>query len=123
VAKTLPGLWRAEKIQKKTGKAGFDWPDSAASMDNLCQEMTELSDALNGDGDIEDELGDVLFSAVNVARHTGIDPEEALHRACNKFSARFASLEQKVIEMGGDMQTMPPEELMQLWKSVKKAED
>ena len=122
VAKTLPALWRAEKIQKKAGKAGFDWPDCEMSMDKLCEEMTELSDAVNGEGSIEEELGDLLFSAVNLARHAGIDPEYALHKACDKFSVRFEAVEKAVNDRGGDMQNMSPEELMQLWKSVKKAE-
>ena len=122
VAKTLPALWRAEKIQKKAGKGGFDWKDSAQSMDKLCQELTELSDALNEQGNVEEELGDVLFSAVNVARHTGFDPEQALHKACDKFAARFRAVEQAVIDQGKDMSLMSEQELIDIWQSVKKAE-
>lgn len=120
VARSLPGLWRAEKVQKKAAKAGFDWPDVSGALDKLPEETAELREALNRKGNVEEELGDLLFSAVNVARHAGVDPEKALSRACDKFITRFARVEEAARETGRSMEEMTPEELDALWETVKR---
>ena len=122
VAKTLPALWRAEKIQKKAAKSGFDWKDAASSADKLGEELGELREAIAGHGDAREELGDLLFSAVNAARHLDIDPEQALHDACDKFSRRFEATENAVLDSGRQLEDVSSEELLEIWKIVKKDE-
>ncbi|MCF0120658.1 MAG: nucleoside triphosphate pyrophosphohydrolase [Oscillospiraceae bacterium] len=119
VAKSLPSLWRAEKLQKKAAKVGFDWNDADGPMDKLADELTELSDAMNEGTNTFEELGDVLFSAVNVARHLGIDPEEALHASCDKFTARFERLENAAAAEGKKLAELSAEEMDRLYEEIK----
>lgn len=119
VAKSLPSLWRAEKIQKKAAKAGFDWPDVYGAMDKLAEELTEVSDAINGEGNVEEELGDLLFSVVNVARFMGVDPETALGKACDKFTDRFAYVENAAEAKGSSLSDMSLEEMEALYQEGK----
>ncbi len=120
----LPALMRAEKIQKKAKKAGFDWPDVNGAYEALGSEIEELKAAAAG-GDpakIEDELGDVLFSAVNVARFLKVDPEQALTSASNKFLSRYLKVEDLAAKRGIDMPSTPIEELDKLWVEAKNQE-
>jgi tetrapyrrole methylase family protein/MazG family protein len=120
VARSLPGLWRAEKLQKKAAKAGFDWPDISGAMDKLHEELDELSQAAQNGGDTEEELGDLLFSAVNVARFLRIDPETALSRSCDKFIDRFRLLEEAALGEERQLEEMTLEELDRLYEAAKK---
>ncbi|MEA4893917.1 MAG: nucleoside triphosphate pyrophosphohydrolase [Oscillospiraceae bacterium] len=122
VAESLPALWRAEKIQKKAKKVGFDWPDSDGAMSKLSEELQELVEAL-AEGDkahVEEELGDLLFAAVNVARFSNIDPEQALHNSCDKFISRFGFIETEAQRSGRDMKDMSLEELDALYNESKQ---
>ncbi|MEL4107021.1 nucleoside triphosphate pyrophosphohydrolase [Oscillospiraceae bacterium WX1] len=121
VAKSLPGLWRAEKMQKKASKVGFDWPDITGPLDKLSEELRELMDAVGHNGDAAGELGDVLFSAVNVARFLQIDPDVALQGACDKFSRRFRHLEEAARDRGKELGALSPEEMDKLYTHVKEA--
>lgn len=120
VARSLPALWRAEKVQKKARKAGFDWPDASGALDKLSEEVQELREAVAQDGNVAEELGDLLFAAVNVARFVKVDPEDALTAASDKFIARFALVEQKAREAGQDMKDMTLGELDALWDQAKE---
>ncbi len=120
VARSLPALWRAEKVQKKAKKAGFDWPDTSGAMDKLSEELGELKEAMAQGTNVEEELGDLLFAAVNVARFLDADPEEALNAATDKFISRFAKVEQMALQEGKDMGEMPLEELDKLWERAKR---
>ena len=124
VAETLPALWRAEKVQKKAAKVGFDWPDTGGALDKLTEETGELKAAIaEGEPDhIEEELGDLLFAAVNVARFTKTDPETALHRACEKFIRRFDRVETQAAGAGKKLSDMSLAEMDALWEQVKKEE-
>ncbi len=121
VARTLPALWRAEKMKKKAAKAGFDWRDVSGALDKLSEELDELrAAALNGEGDPVEELGDVLFAAVCVGRFLDADPEEALHAACEKFSARFRRTEELAGQRGLKLEGLSEEKLTDLWSEAKE---
>ena len=128
VPRELPALMRAQKLQQKAAKAGFDWREETPLRRlefDLLGEVEELREALLA-GDLAhagDELGDVIFSAVNIARVLpGCDAEEALTGASDRFSARFAIVEQLAAQEGIDMKTAPIEELDRLWKIAKEHE-
>ena len=93
---------RSQKIQDKAAKQGFDWPDVSGAMDKLREEVGELQEAIDASDveNIKEELGDVLFSAVNVARFYKLDSEELMHAACAKFIRRFRYMEEKAAERG-----------------------
>ena len=121
VSKALPSLMRSTKIQQKAAKVGFDWENVNGALDKLFEECEELKAAVENN-DVEnqrEELGDVLFSAVNVARFLNIDSEHALYDACDKFTDRFSSVEKLANERGIDMKTAPLSVLDSLWDEVK----
>lgn len=120
VARSLPALWRAEKVQKKAAKAGFDWPDVTGALDKLTEELEELKEAVAQGSNIEEELGDLLFAAVNVSRFVRKDPEDALNGATEKFIRRFARVE--ALAAGRPMDQMGLEELDRLWDQAKLEE-
>ena len=102
IPRGLPGLMRSEKIQSKAAKYGFDWPDVSGAMDKLREETAELQEGIDA-GDIEnikEEIGDALFSVVNVARFYKLDTEECMHAACEKFIRRFRYLEEGAAREG-----------------------
>ena len=119
VARSLPALWRAEKLEKKAEKAGFRWPQDALALEKLQEEVKELSQAVEDQSNVEEELGDVLFSAVCVAARTGVNPEMALHGACEKFIARFAAMEQAADAQGRSLDAYSPAEQLALWQDAK----
>ena len=102
IPKGLPGLMRSEKIQNKAAKLGFDWPNVTGALDKLREEVGELQEGIDANDleNIKEELGDVLFSAVNVARFYKLDSEEIMRAACEKFIRRFRFMEQKAAERG-----------------------
>ena len=119
VARSLPALWRAEKVQKKARKAGFDWPDVSGALDKVSEETEELRQAVAEGSNIEEELGDLLFAAVNVSRFVHADPEEALTRATDKFIDRFRQVEALAKAEGRAMEDMTLAELDALWERAK----
>jgi tetrapyrrole methylase family protein/MazG family protein len=119
VAKSLPATWRAEKIQAKAKKVGFDWPDVTGALDKLREETGELKEAIAEQTGIEEELGDLLFSVVNIARMLDIDPEEALHKTSNKFIRRFAYLETRAGAQGLVLEDMTLDEMEALYQEGK----
>ncbi len=120
VASSLPALWRAEKIQSKAAKVGFDWEDVSGALDKLYEEAGELKTAIAEGEGIEEELGDLLFSAVNVARFADVDPEAALNRACEKFIRRFRYIEQEASKQGRELSEMTLSEMEELYTKAKK---
>lgn len=123
VPKQLPGLLRAQKLQKKAAKHGFDWDKITAVFDKLDEEIAEFKEAvLSGkDDDIEGELGDILFVLVNIARHKKIDAEEALRATNNKFIKRFHHIEQEVAKKDKELKDTPLDELERYWQDAKKS--
>lgn len=123
----LPALSRAQKVQKRAATVGFDWPDMDGVLAKLHEELAELAQAMKAEVDavarqqqVEDELGDLLFSCVNMARRNGIDAEAALRRATAKFEGRFSAVEARLEERGERVEDTPLEVLDQLWEAVKR---
>ncbi len=121
VPRELPALMRATKLQKKAANVGFDWSDVSGALDKLEEEIAELRQAiLNSDGEnMAEELGDVLFSAVNVSRFIKTDAEEALTAASDKFLSRFTKVESLARERGIDMKSSDLQVLDALWDEAK----
>lgn len=119
VARTLPALWRAEKVQSKARKAGFDWDDLSGPLDKLSEELGELKDALRDGTNVSEELGDLLFAAVNLARFVKLDCEQVLNDATDKFIARFAQVEELAAAQNRPMEEMSLAELDKLWDEAK----
>ena len=120
VAKSLPALWRAEKIQKKAAKAGFDWDSVDGALAKLEEELGELRAAIGESRErAGEELGDLLFAAVNVSRFIKADSEMALTAASDKFTARFAIVEALAAEQGKNLSDMTLTEMDKLWDVAK----
>ncbi|MFC3097771.1 nucleoside triphosphate pyrophosphohydrolase [Alteraurantiacibacter palmitatis] len=118
VALALPALLRAEKLQKRAARDGFDWPDVAGPASKLLEEMAELAEA--SPDRLEEEAGDLLFAAVNLVRAYGISPEDALRAANAKFERRYRAMERQA---GGSIAGLSLEAQEELWQAVKEAED
>lgn len=122
IPRGLPGLMRSEKIQNKAAKVGFDWPEVSGAMDKLREEVGELQEGIDA-GDIEnikEELGDVLFSAVNVARFYKLDSEELMHSACAKFIRRFKYLEEHAAEKGMRLEDMSLGQMEEIYQQGRR---
>lgn len=122
VARSLPGLIRAEKVQHKAAKVGFDWDEVSGALDKVREETAEVARAINGDGDPSEELGDLLFAVVNVARFLKTDPEDAINRTTDKFIRRFAQVEQAAKDAGRSLSEMSLAEMDALWDAAKQKE-
>lgn len=122
VARSLPALWRCEKIQAKAAKTGFEWPDMAAALDKVAEETQELREAaVSGDAEaVAEELGDLLFAVVKVARFAGVDPEQAAHAACEKFIRRFAAMEAAAADSGVPLKQRTLAQMQPLWQQAKQ---
>ncbi len=122
VAKSLPALSRAQKVGKRASRAGMDFDDAAAAFDCVRAERAELQAAISegNTAEMEEELGDLLFSCVNTARHLGIDAEQALSKATDKFIERFSATEDLVRENGQNMPDLTLEELDVYWEDAKE---
>lgn len=124
VPAVLPALSRAAKLQKRASQVGFDWPAALPVVDNVREELDEVLEAM-ADNDAEgiaEEVGDLLFAAVNLARHLKIDPENALRAANNKFERRFRFIEQALRQTQRPMEDCTLEEMDALWGEAKRQE-
>jgi len=119
VARALPALIRAAKLQDKARKAGFDWKEVGPALDKVEEELAELRQAVREGSNVEEELGDLLFAAVKVGRFAGVDGERALQQACEKFIRRFRRVEELA---GGPMDRMDEAALEALWAQAKHQE-
>ena len=118
VALSLPALLRAQKLQSRAARVGFDWPDTEGPRGKIVEELAEV-EAANSDQERTEEIGDLLFAVVNYARHLGVDAEGALRAANDKFARRFAVIEDRV---GGNMTGLSLDTLEAHWQAVKASE-
>ena len=117
-----PALLRAQKAQELASRVGLDWAEAGEVLKKLSEEVDELA-AAHGQANsslVEDEIGDVLFSIVNYARHRGVDPEVALHHAVQKFSRRFQYVESEARRSGRSLASMTLQEMDSLWEEAKR---
>ena len=125
IPRNLPAVMRAQKVQKKAAEAGFDWPDEAGVRSKLKEEIRETCEALDA-GDpakIDEELGDLMFTIVNLARfRKGNDASEILQRSTDKFVRRFRFVEEELARSGRTVEETGPEELDRLWNLAKRQE-
>ena len=125
IARALPALLRAHKLQRRAADVGFDWPDVAGALDKMREEIDEIAEAAAG-GDaahLEEELGDLLFALVNVVRLYGFSAEHVLRRANDKFERRFRRMEQRLAaDEGAGLAELSLEQMEQAWEAVKKEE-
>ncbi|WP_461786512.1 nucleoside triphosphate pyrophosphohydrolase [Prosthecobacter sp.] len=123
VGSGLPALMRGQKLQKKAARVGFDWPDAAPVFDKIREEAAELEEAVqSGDkAHIEEEIGDLFFSVVNLARKLGIESESALAAANDKFVRRFHAMETHLREQGKELGKLSLAEMDEAWEAVKRA--
>ena len=121
----LPALTRALKLQKRAASVGFDWRERERVMEKLEEEIGELNEAVAAGATAEkltDELGDILFVCVNLARHLGVDPEEALRATNQKFARRFAHVEKTIAKTGRKLTDTTLEEMDAAWDDAKRLE-
>ncbi len=121
----FPALTRALKLQKRAASVGFDWRERARVMEKLEEEIGELNEAVASGAPkakLTDEMGDILFVAVNLARHLGVDPEEALRATNDKFTRRFAHVEDTVTKSGRALGDVTLEEMDAAWDDAKRLE-
>ncbi len=122
VPRAFPGIMRAAKVQKRAAKVGFDWPDSNGAWDKLNEEIAEVREAeRSGDADaLVDEVGDLLFSVVNVTRFLKVDGEEAISKATDKFISRFDMMERLAVAKGLNLKDLSLSEMDALWDEIKQ---
>ena len=119
VSEGLPSLMRAEKVQKKAAKVGFDWSELPPVVAKVREEIAEVEGALGDAEKVEEEVGDLLFAVVNLARKLKVDGEVALQRATDKFATRFRQVESIAHERGLSLEKMTLAEMDEIWDEVK----
>lgn len=126
VPQAFPGLLLALEVSKKAARQGFEWPDMAGVLTKMREEVDELEEELAREAHrrerIEDEIGDLLFTVVNVARWAEVDPEEALRRMVRRFARRFQAMEREAKQAGQSLKALTPEEWEAYWQASKRTE-
>ncbi len=119
IPKKLPALLRAQKITRRAQSVGFDWEEAIGALEKIEEELRELKEAFEKGENLEHEIGDLLLSTVNLCRLVGIQAEEALHKACDRFVERFSYIEKKLKEQGKDLRKASLNEMDRLWNEAK----
>ncbi|OOO00037.1 MAG: nucleoside triphosphate pyrophosphohydrolase [Epulopiscium sp. Nele67-Bin004] len=122
VSKSLPAMMRATKVRKKAIKAGFDFCNGQDALQKVQEELTETIEAYNGNGNLEEEIGDVFFSLINATLHLGFDPDKLLSATCDKFIDRFEYVENGIISQNSTIKDATDEQIMTLWNEKKTLE-
>jgi len=125
VPKALPALSRAEEVQRRAARVGFEWPDVTGAREKVSEELQELDEArARGCADeVANEVGDLLFAIVNVARFLGVDPEDALRRTIRRFEQRLRAIERHADETGRGLDQMSLAEMDEVWEAAKQQSD
>jgi MazG family protein len=122
---SLPALSRAAKLGKRASRAGFDWPDAEGPLEKVHEEIAEIAEAMSeaqGPARLQAEIGDLLFAVTNLARHLGIDPENALRDCNHRFEARFRHVENRLAEQARKPEDSELDEMDALWEEAKRNE-
>jgi len=116
---------RAYKLQGRAARAGFDWPDLAPVFEKVHEELAEIGEAIDSGKPeaVEAEIGDLLFTCVNLARHLAVEPETALRRASERFEARFRHMEASAAAVDERLEALSPDRQDRLWRDAKQALD
>lgn len=124
IPETLPALMKAHKVSQKAAKTGFDWVDIDGVLQKLDEEVGEFKGAVakKNAGEMEEELGDLLFTLVNVGRFLKVNPEDALRKTIAKFITRFHYIERALIERGEDLSSTHADDLERIWQEAKRKE-
>lgn len=122
IARSLPALSLARKIQSRAAQVGFDWPEVSGVFEKLQEEICELQAAWKDESARADEMGDLLFTCVNLSRHANVDPEQALRQANCKFEHRFRHMEASAHHDSAALDTMSPDQLEFRWQQAKNKE-
>jgi len=122
IPKRMPALLRAQKVQNKVAKVGFDWKNKEQILEKIQEEIKELKDTTTKE-EIKHEFGDILIALVNYARHLGIDAEEALHEATDRMVSRFQHIEKRAEEQNKNLEDMSLEEMDKYWEEAKSIEN
>lgn len=124
VSRALPALARADRISKRAAGVGFDWPDAGQVLAKVREEVDEVEESLGAGepGAVFEEIGDLLFSVANLARHAGVDPEEALRRGTAKFERRFTAMAGRLAAEGRTLEDTPLPAMEAAWQAVKRDE-
>lgn len=120
IALALPAMQTAEKLQKRAAQTGFDWPDWQGVINKVNEEVNELKAAWDDDEQRQAEMGDLLFTCINLARHAGIDAEQTLRDANHKFEQRFRAMEQQFQKRRQSIHDATPDEMEAMWQAVKE---
>ncbi len=125
IPRTLPALMRAYKLQGRAARAGFDWPDLAPVFEKVHEELAEIGAAIDSGKSeaVEAEVGDLLFTCVNLARHLAVEPETALRRSSERFEARFRHMEASAAAVDERLEALSPDRQDRLWRAAKQALD
>jgi len=125
VAKAQPALKRAQKLGERAASVGFDWPDQRGVRDKIREELDEVAEAIDerDQAHIEEEVGDLLYSVVNLSRHLKVDPEQALAASNRKFERRFREMERALAARGDELQGLDLDALEAAWQAAKQAVD
>ena len=123
VSRAMPGMAEAVQLQKKAAKVGFDWDDTNDVAAKVAEELQEVREAVNdrASDEVEEEIGDLLFSVVNLARHLKVDPERAIRRTSSKFRGRFALIERAIVATGDSLENAALERMEAEWVRAKRA--
>jgi len=119
IPRGLPALLRAQKITRRAQSVGFDWEEAKGALEKIEEELRELKEAFEKGENLEHEIGDLLLSTVNFCRLVGIQAEEALHKACDRFVERFSYIEKKLKQQGKDLREVSLNEMDRLWNEAK----
>ncbi|BAW80295.1 tetrapyrrole methylase/MazG family protein [Candidatus Nitrosoglobus terrae] len=122
ISQSQSALIRALKLQNRAAEVGFDWVDIESVFEKIAEELEEVRAEFSSPNKLQEEIGDLIFACINLARHTGVDPETAIHSCNNRFEQRFRYIEQTLHQQGSSLKEASLEEMNKLWEQAKLQE-